>query len=93
MPEGTVTVWLVRPGPVAADVLGRSERARADEMRRPADRQRYVAAHVALRVLVGARLGVPAADVTFGREPCPLCGGPHGRPTVACGGVWSRARR
>jgi 4'-phosphopantetheinyl transferase len=88
----------VVPGAVAPDaaspaavlagaVLSDDERDRASRFRRPSDRHAYVAAHTALRVLVGARLGLPPHAVRFGREPCPLCGGPHGRPTVVGGGL------
>ena len=71
---------------LAGAVLADDERDRAARFHRPRDRHAYVAAHTALRVMVGARLGMPARDVRFGREPCPLCGGPHGRPTVAGAG-------
>ena len=67
----------------AGGVLSDGERDRAARFHRPRDREVYVAAHTTLRVLVGARLGIPPQDVPLGRAPCPLCGGPHGRPTVA----------
>ncbi|MEU6113459.1 4'-phosphopantetheinyl transferase superfamily protein [Streptomyces sp. NPDC047117] len=80
-------LWLVRaPGPgVAPDesVLDEEERRRAAALRRPADRALYVAAHVALRRVLGGCLGVPAGRVPLTRLPCPGCGGPHGRPAVA----------
>jgi 4'-phosphopantetheinyl transferase len=71
---------------LAGAALSDDERDRAARFHRPRDRHAYVAAHTALRVMVGARLGMPARAVRFGREPCPLCGGPHGRPTVAGAG-------
>ena len=64
------------------DLLDDEERARAAAWRRPADRLRFVARHVALRVILAEHLGVAPADVAFDRAPCPLCGGPHGRPVV-----------
>ncbi|MBT2440923.1 4'-phosphopantetheinyl transferase superfamily protein [Streptomyces sp. ISL-36] len=42
-------------------------------------------AHLTLRRLLGAYLGVAAEEVRFHSEPCPCCGGPHGRPAVAQG--------
>lgn len=79
---------LAIPGPGAAvdeAVLDGGEAARAAAFRNAADRRRYVVAHVALRQLLGARLGVGPAEVVFAREPCPMpgCGEPHGRPVVA----------
>ncbi|MCX5199536.1 4'-phosphopantetheinyl transferase superfamily protein [Streptomyces sp. NBC_00249] len=68
-------------------VLDAAERDRADTLLRPADRRCYLTAHVALRVLLGARLGVAADRVRFRREPCPCCGEPHGRPAPAGTGV------
>ncbi|MER6526877.1 hypothetical protein [Streptomyces sp. NPDC001508] len=38
-----------------------------------------------LRHLVADRLGVAPRQVTYSREPCPVCGAPHGRPAVAGG--------
>ncbi|WP_437102273.1 4'-phosphopantetheinyl transferase family protein [Streptomyces sp. enrichment culture] len=69
--------------PGVLDVLDAAERKRAASLRRPADRALYVASHLALRTLLGAYLRVPAREVVLVREPCPGCGGPHGRPAVA----------
>lgn len=92
-----VDLWLVRcvradpdaratPDPLATpgvrDVLDAAERKRAASLRRPADRALYVASHLALRTLLGAYLRVPPREVALVREPCPGCGGPHGRPAV-----------
>lgn len=73
--------------PADDDVLDPEERRRAARFVRPADRDRYRAAHVALRRLLGAYLGTPPAKVELTREPCPGCGGPHGRPAVADGSL------
>ncbi|CAL9654459.1 hypothetical protein SUDANB145_06722 [Streptomyces sp. enrichment culture] len=88
------SLWVVRaPAPDAPShaslyaslyaVLDAAERRRAAALRRPAERALYVAAHGALRRLLGERLGLPPAGVALTRLPCPGCGGPHGRPAVA----------
>ncbi|MFP1627383.1 4'-phosphopantetheinyl transferase family protein [Streptomyces sp. 5K101] len=83
-------VWLVRAQHhrafvlgSAPDVLDAEERARAAALRVPADRECYLATHVALRLLLGAYLERPPREVPLTRVPCPSCGGPHGRPSVA----------
>ncbi len=48
----------------------------------PARRLRYLIAHVALRQFLGEHLGVRPEEITYFREPCPVCGGPQGRPAV-----------
>ncbi|MFJ5551409.1 4'-phosphopantetheinyl transferase family protein [Streptomyces sp. NPDC093225] len=68
--------------PVGDALLDAAERDRAARFVRPADRERYRAAHVGLRVLLGAYLGVPPEAVPLVREACPVCGGPHGRPAI-----------
>ncbi|MDI3422650.1 4'-phosphopantetheinyl transferase family protein [Streptomyces luteolus] len=81
----------VRLGRVAAEsaaalrhehLLDPGERQRLGRFRRAADRDRYRAAHVGLRVLLGEVLGVSPEAVPFARERCAGCGGPHGRPVV-----------
>jgi 4'-phosphopantetheinyl transferase len=69
--------WRAAPG-----VLDGQEEVRLARFRQAADRDRYVCAHVALRLLLGAYLRVAPADVELVRKPCPGCGGPHGRPAV-----------
>ncbi|MEV4950115.1 4'-phosphopantetheinyl transferase superfamily protein [Streptomyces sp. NPDC053755] len=64
-------------------LLDDAERARCGSLRRAADRDRYRVAHVALRQLLGAYLRRDPARVRLAPEPCPGCGGPHGRPAVA----------
>jgi len=88
--EGQAELWLLRPPgpggaphPAAVSELDRTERGRAASFVRPADRARYVSAHVALRRLLGAYLDLPPQQVPLVREKCPTCGGPHGRPGVA----------
>ncbi|MFI5761396.1 4'-phosphopantetheinyl transferase family protein [Streptomyces sp. NPDC051563] len=63
-------------------MLDEAERARLQGFRRAADRDQYRVAHVVLRRLLGERLGRDPAQVRFFREPCPGCGGPHGRPAL-----------
>ncbi|MET7646810.1 4'-phosphopantetheinyl transferase superfamily protein [Streptomyces sp. NPDC005426] len=92
-PPGAPSLWLVdavrhggRAQRLAPGVLDAGELDRAARLALAADRSCYVAAHVALRLLLGARLGVAPDAVPLTREPCPSCGGPHGRPATG-GGV------
>ncbi|MCB5179845.1 4'-phosphopantetheinyl transferase family protein [Streptomyces antimicrobicus] len=71
----------------AERTLDAAERERAGRLVRPADRQRYRASHLGLRVLLGNALGLPPEAVELGREDCHCCGEPHGRPVVVGGGV------
>lgn len=71
----------------AAAVLDAGEADRAAKLLREADRHRYVASHLGLRALLGGYLGLAPEAVELTREDCPCCGGPHGRPAVAGGGV------
>ena len=90
-PAGTPPhVWLLHVDELrtaavraAPDILDQDERGRAAALRRPADRASHLVSHVGLRSLLGRYLGVPAREVPLTRDPCPLCGGPHGRPSVA----------
>ncbi|MFI6944074.1 4'-phosphopantetheinyl transferase family protein [Streptomyces sp. NPDC050418] len=84
-PPTAPAVWSVRGLAGRAPVLDAEERRRAAGFRRAEDRETYEAAHTALRVLTGAYLGEDPAAVRFVREPCPGCGGPHGRPALAHG--------
>ncbi|GAA1678671.1 hypothetical protein GCM10009830_27260 [Glycomyces endophyticus] len=68
---------------VDASVLDAAEATRAAGFARRLDRERYTVAHVMLRLLLGAYLGCTPGAVRLVREPCPVCGGPHGRPAVA----------
>ncbi|MFE2142890.1 4'-phosphopantetheinyl transferase family protein [Streptomyces sp. NPDC059456] len=71
----------------ALPVLDADERDRAGRLLRAADRHRYLASHVGLRVLLGGYLGTAPQEVSLVREDCPCCGAPHGRPAVAGGAV------
>ncbi|MER6348136.1 4'-phosphopantetheinyl transferase family protein [Streptomyces sp. NPDC001595] len=80
-------LWVVRaPETERPDddaLLDESERRRASALRRPRERALHEAAHRGLRRVLGAYTGLPPAAVRLVREPCPGCGGPHGRPAVA----------
>lgn len=67
------------------DLLSAEESVRAREFVRGEDRERYLVAHVALRRELAARTGGDPAALALTREPCPLCGGAHGRPALAGG--------
>lgn len=71
----------------AGAVLDAGERERAERLLRPGARQRFLASHLGLRVLLGGYLGLAPQEVRLVREDCPVCGGPHGRPAVAGGAV------
>ncbi|MGW7431547.1 4'-phosphopantetheinyl transferase family protein [Streptomyces sp. NPDC054861] len=69
----------------APGTLDSVELARAAEFVRAADRDGYVCAHVALRRLLGAYLGMAAREVVVERAPCAHCDEPHGRPVLPGG--------
>ena len=80
-------IWLVPVtagllGPSAERVLDEGERQQAERFHRDDDRRRFTVAHASLRVILGARLGLAPECLRFGREPCPECGGPNGRPVL-----------
>jgi 4'-phosphopantetheinyl transferase len=83
-----IDVWLIGtdlPDPVLADLellLDDRERQRARSLLRDDHRRRFVAAHGAVRVIIGRRLGVPPARVCWRH-------GPHGKPELA--GAWTGA--
>lgn len=59
-----------------ATLLDAGETVRAARFLRPADRDRFVASHAALRIVLADRLGVPPRNLRFGTEPT-------GRPFLA----------
>ncbi|MFF6908735.1 4'-phosphopantetheinyl transferase family protein [Streptomyces sp. NPDC012389] len=81
---GAGGVWTEAEG---AALLGREESLRAGRFGSARDRHRYVVAHVLLRRLAGAHLGVAPADVVISREPCGMCGEPGGRPVLPGSGL------
>lgn len=81
----TVRSWKVAEVELDESVLDAAERGRVAALLAASDRRRYLAAHIALRRALGEQLGIAPGDVVFRREPCPRCGGPHGRPALAHG--------
>ncbi|MEU9397582.1 4'-phosphopantetheinyl transferase superfamily protein [Streptomyces sp. NPDC048324] len=84
---GSLDLYLLRVPDVrgiALDtaVLDPGERRRAAELAHADDRIRFTTAHLALRRLLSTYLDTRPQDIRYGRETCPCCGGPHGRPTV-----------
>lgn len=77
-------LWLADvDGPdVDPSVLDAQERRRAERLAEPADRLSFLVGHVLLREVLGERLGCRPEDLVFVRQPCPSCGGPHGRPAL-----------
>ncbi|HEV7628545.1 MAG TPA: 4'-phosphopantetheinyl transferase superfamily protein [Streptomyces sp.] len=63
-------------------LLSEEERARGAAFRYQTDRDRYHVAHIALRRELAARLGAAPSAVTLTRADCPVCEGPHGRPSL-----------
>lgn len=74
--------WRTDVSELAAEVLDAGEQQRAAAFRFPEDRMTYMAAHVGLRLLLGAYMNRPPGSVPLERRPCLDCGGPHGRPAV-----------
>jgi 4'-phosphopantetheinyl transferase len=64
-------------------LLDESERATLDRLRRPADRSSQLVAHCALRLLLGAAIGIPPAAGEIERDPCHACGRSHGKPRLS----------
>ncbi|HXP20956.1 MAG TPA: 4'-phosphopantetheinyl transferase superfamily protein [Streptosporangiaceae bacterium] len=77
-----VEVWLIStdpPDPVLAELetlLDDDERERADALQLARHRRRFVAAHGAVRVIIGRHLGTPPAQLRWQY-------GPHGKPELA----------
>jgi 4'-phosphopantetheinyl transferase len=59
------------------------ETARAAAFVFPADRHRYQVAHVMLRRVLAGHLDTDPGSLVFGRDPCPTCGRPSGKPVLA----------
>jgi 4'-phosphopantetheinyl transferase len=87
-PGAPADVWLLHVPSYAAALpadlwlLDASEEERYLAFVRDVDRTLYGAAHVGLRRLLGAYLGRKPDELAFGRETCPTCDGPHGRPCL-----------
>jgi 4'-phosphopantetheinyl transferase len=86
---GGAQVWWASPGdarPWHEALLDDGERARYAALPTPAGRQRFLVGCALLRLLLAAHLGLPPSRVPLRRD-CDRCGGPHGKPRVAAGGV------
>jgi 4'-phosphopantetheinyl transferase len=68
-------------GPQHDVLLAADDLARRQRLTRPADRQRLTAAWAVTRLLLGAEVGLPPAQVRIDRT-CPGCGAQHGRPRL-----------
>jgi 4'-phosphopantetheinyl transferase len=82
---GVCQVWWARPGDVRPEhdaLLGEADLERRARLVRPADRQRMTAGAVVARLVLGAALGTPPADLRIVRT-CAVCGSPHARPRLA----------
>ena len=82
--SGGVSIVLARVSAVepGTDHLDADELARLGRLRRPDDRRRWAVAHALLRSVAGAATGQPPGRVRWVTR-CAVCGGPHGRPTMA----------
>ena len=67
--------------PTLVHLLDEAERARLERLRNAGDRDRFVAAHALLRIVVGRQLGCGPERVVID-STCPRCGGPHGPPRL-----------
>ncbi len=72
----------VEPGSLDVLALDADERRRAAALASLGQGSEYIAGHLLVRQLLGALLGVEPYQVSYRREPCPSCGGLHGRPAV-----------
>jgi 4'-phosphopantetheinyl transferase len=70
------------PAEIDPSLLNEHELRRAARLGHESDRLCFTAAHQLLRQLLGVRLGCQPEEVVYGRERCPTCGGPEGRPVV-----------
>jgi len=71
----------LRPADLAD--LDQREIARAAAFVFPADRHRYQVAHVMLRRVLARHTDTEPGGLVFGRDPCPTCGRPSGKPVLA----------
>jgi 4'-phosphopantetheinyl transferase len=86
---GELHIWVLPrpwthtdPAPLPVGELDEGERRRAAGLMRTGDRVRYLSAHVALRRVLSAYTGIAPRALRLGRDRCPCCGGPHGRPVL-----------
>jgi 4'-phosphopantetheinyl transferase len=72
---------LADAGPDGHERLSPPERERLSRLRRSADRQDFLAAHLLVRLCAARIVGVDAGGVSIVQR-CATCGGPHGRPEI-----------
>ncbi|QWT22996.1 4'-phosphopantetheinyl transferase superfamily protein [Subtercola sp. PAMC28395] len=70
------------PQPSLLRLLEPAEHERASAFVRPGDRDRFITSHALLRLAAGEVFGVSAVTVNLDFT-CRVCGGPHGRPSIA----------
>lgn len=83
---GGTTIWRFALGldewsrAACRSILENDERSRADRFLREEDRDRFLASHAGLRLILGAALGIRANDVCFaqGKAGKPELSGAHG---------------
>ena len=81
---GVCQVWWVRPDDVRPEhdaLLGGEDLVRRARLACPADRRRLTAGTAVARLVLGAALGTPPAELPIDRT-CPACGSAHGRPRL-----------
>jgi len=86
---GVVDVWwfdtrAVTVGPAGLADLDQGERDRAEAFLFPADRHRYLVAHLMLRRVLAGCTGAPPGRLRLSRQQCPRCGTP-GKPVLEAG--------
>src|ERR1700691_4039903 len=87
LPEGTAHLWRARADVVDTawrELLDSQERENVSRFRFVEDARRAVAARGALRLLLGAYLGIPAREVLLAAEPGgkPILAGPPERSRI-----------
>ncbi|MFF1511621.1 4'-phosphopantetheinyl transferase family protein [Streptomyces sp. NPDC058326] len=91
MTSAACELWYLRapatdtPADLALSALTAEERHRA--LTRPAGPTAVLstATRIALRTLLGRRLGRAPSEVVLLRRRCPRCAGPHGKPALSAG--------
>ena len=81
---GVCQVWWARPGDVRPEhdaLLSREDLVRRARLACPADRRRLTAGTAVARLVLGAALGTPPAELRIDRT-CSACGSAHGRPRL-----------
>jgi len=86
-PRDLFDVWVMDTETVDTELvdfrlLDDVERGRADRFVAARHRTTYMLSHLALRVLLARHTSLSPQDLTFARESCASCGGPHGRPVL-----------